>query len=131
MTALAVSATLPFASCISLNVNDEGTTTPQTLILGVGTDSLSASIRNAAATYAYNLMTYYTNNQTDTPATKIGNLPAPYYWWEAGAVWGGLVDYWAYTNDSSYVNTTVQALVANFGPNADLMVPAHRGDEVC
>jgi len=76
-------------------------------------------------------MTYYTNNQTDTPATKIGNLPAPYYWWEAGAVWGGLVDYWAYTNDSSYVNTTIQALIANFGPNADLMVPAHRGDEVC
>ncbi|OCL15192.1 glycoside hydrolase family 76 protein, partial [Glonium stellatum] len=87
------------------------------------------SIRNATAAYAYNMMTYYANNQTSTPAEKIGNLPAPYYWWEAGAMWGGLVDYWAYTKDSSYVNTTLQALVANFGPNADLMVPAHRGDE--
>jgi len=41
------------------------------------------SIVDAASTVAYDLMTYYTGNRTgDTP----GNLPDPYYWWEAGAM---------------------------------------------
>lgn len=41
------------------------------------------SIKQAAASVAYDLMTYYTGNHTgDVP----GNLPQPYYWWEAGAM---------------------------------------------
>ena len=41
------------------------------------------AIVDAAGTVAYDLMTYYTGNRTgDTP----GNLPDPYYWWEAGAM---------------------------------------------
>ncbi len=41
------------------------------------------SIIDAAGTVAYDLMKYYTGNNTgDTP----GNLPDPYYWWEAGAM---------------------------------------------
>ena len=36
-------------------------------------------------------MKYYTGNRTgDVP----GNLPAPYYWWEAGGMFGIMVDYW-------------------------------------
>ena len=43
----------------------------------------TTSIKKAASTIAYDLMTYYTGNHTgDTP----GNLPDPYYWWEAGAM---------------------------------------------
>jgi len=46
--------------------------------------SSSTSIKNAASTIAFDLMTYYTGNNTgDVP----GNLPAPYYWWEAGAMY--------------------------------------------
>ena len=42
------------------------------------------SIKKAAGTVAYDLMSYYTGNNTgDTP----GNLPDPYYWWEAGAMY--------------------------------------------
>lgn len=41
------------------------------------------SIKNAAGTAAFDLMTYYTGNRTgDTP----GNLPDPYFWWECGAM---------------------------------------------
>jgi mannan endo-1,6-alpha-mannosidase len=41
------------------------------------------SIVKAASTIAFDLMTYYTGNRTgDTP----GNLPAPYHWWECGAM---------------------------------------------
>lgn len=39
------------------------------------------SIKTAASTVAYGMMKYYTGNHTgDVP----GNLPDPYYWWEAG-----------------------------------------------
>jgi len=37
------------------------------------------------------MMNYYKGNLTgQTP----GLLPGPYYWWEAGAMWGSLIDYW-------------------------------------
>jgi mannan endo-1,6-alpha-mannosidase len=43
-----------------------------------------ASIKQAAGRAAYDMMTYYTGNETgDVP----GNLPAPYYWWECGAMY--------------------------------------------
>lgn len=43
----------------------------------------SDSIKAAASNIAYDLMAYYTGNNTgDVP----GNLPSPYYWWEAGAM---------------------------------------------
>ena len=61
-------------------------------------------------------MSYYTGNQTgDTP----GNLPDPYYWWEAGAMFGALVDYWWITGDTSYVEATTQAIVHQAGDNRD------------
>ena len=41
------------------------------------------SIKSAASTIAFDLMSYYTGNNTgDVP----GNLPDPYFWWEAGAM---------------------------------------------
>jgi mannan endo-1,6-alpha-mannosidase len=41
------------------------------------------SIKAAASTVAFDLMSYYTGNNTgDVP----GNLPDPYFWWEAGAM---------------------------------------------
>jgi len=54
-------------------------------------------------------MSWYTGNHTgDNP----GNLPDPYYWWEAGALFGAMVDYWYYTNDTTYVDVTEQALIS-------------------
>lgn len=51
------------------------------VVLDLNSDT---SIRNAAATVAFDMMTTYTGNRTgDTP----GNLPDPYYWWEAGAMY--------------------------------------------
>jgi len=57
------------------------------------------SIKTAASTVAHGMMSYYTGNLTGgTP----GLLPAPYYWWESGAMFGALIDYWYYTGDSTY-----------------------------
>ncbi|KAL1846896.1 hypothetical protein Plec18170_008864 [Paecilomyces lecythidis] len=76
------------------------------------------SIKQAASTIAWDMVHYYTGNNTgDVP----GNLPDPYYWWEAGAMFGSLVQYWAYTGDSSYNDITMQALLHQAGPTGDFM----------
>ncbi|KAL1297378.1 hypothetical protein AAFC00_004918 [Neodothiora populina] len=88
------------------------------------------SIRRAASTIAHGLMNYYNNNKTDTVAYEIGTFSPPlaiWYWWEAGAAWGGLIDYWAYTGDTTYVETVSQALVAQRGENNDFMPSFYAG----
>ncbi|KAF3762016.1 family 76 glycoside hydrolase [Cryphonectria parasitica EP155] len=84
------------------------------------------SIRDNAALVAYDLLaTFYQGNQTG----KIpGILPGPppdgdYYWWQGGALWGTMVDYWHYTGDESYVNTTKEALLFQTGPDNNYMHP--------
>lgn len=78
------------------------------------------SIKAAASTCAYNLLTFYTGNNTgDVP----GNLPAPYYWWEAGAMFGILIDYYYYTNDSQYNDLVTQGMLWQVGPDDDYMTP--------
>jgi len=66
------------------------------------------------------MMTYYTGNQT---GGVPGNLPNPYYWWEAGAMFGAMIDYWYYTGDTTYNDITSQALLFQTGSNADYMPP--------
>jgi mannan endo-1,6-alpha-mannosidase len=73
-------------------------------------------------------MKYYTGNVTNTPST-IAILPSPYYWWEAGAMWGALIDYYHYTGDSSYNEVTTEALLSQVGPNSDYMMPDQQFDE--
>ncbi|PQE22414.1 putative mannan endo-16-alpha-mannosidase DCW1 precursor protein [Rutstroemia sp. NJR-2017a BVV2] len=75
-------------------------------------------IKSAASTVAYGMMKYYTGNNTgDVP----GNLPDPYYWWEAGAMFGIMVDYWYYTGDTTYNDETKQALLHQAGDSYDFM----------
>ncbi|KAB5563274.1 family 76 glycosyl hydrolase [Coniochaeta sp. 2T2.1] len=95
-----------------------------TLLLAGRTSAISltpgdlSSVKQAASTIAYGLMKYYTGNNTgDVP----GNLPDPYFWWETGAMFGTLIDYWALTGDSTYNAVTTQALLHQAGDDADFM----------
>ncbi len=74
------------------------------------------------------MVKYYTGNVTNTPET-IGVLPKPLYWWQAGAMWGLLLDYYHYTGDSTYNNITTQALLSQVGPEYDYMVPLYKLSE--
>ncbi|KPM34361.1 Mannan endo-1,6-alpha-mannosidase DCW1 [Neonectria ditissima] len=77
-----------------------------------------SSIKEAAGTIAYGLVKYYTGNNTgDVP----GNLPDPYYWWEAGAMFGALIDYWWMTDDDSYNNITSAGMLHQVGEDEDFM----------
>jgi mannan endo-1,6-alpha-mannosidase len=60
------------------------------LLAGQGTNaaltadlSSSTGIKATAKSLAADLMSFYTGNN---PGDVAGNLPAPYYWWEAGAM---------------------------------------------
>ncbi|KAL7623554.1 hypothetical protein AAE478_007237 [Parahypoxylon ruwenzoriense] len=79
------------------------------------------SIRNAARLVAYDLMSYYHGNES---GHVPGILPGPppdgdYYWWQGGALWGTMVDYWHFTGDETYNNVTYEAMQFQVGENRD------------
>ncbi|KAI9368606.1 mannan endo-1,6-alpha-mannosidase [Aspergillus egyptiacus] len=63
------------------------------------------SIRNAARTVAYNMMSRYHGNETgQTP----GKLPE---WWRGGIMFMTLIQYWHWTGDTSYNDVTAQGML--------------------
>lgn len=76
------------------------------------------SIKSAASTVAYGMMKYYAGNQT---GGIPGLLPGPYYWWEAGAMFGAMIDYWYYTGDTSYNDVVSQAMQFQVGDDDNYM----------
>jgi hypothetical protein len=70
----------------------------------------------------------YTGNRT---CGVPGKFPfPPYYWWESGAAWGGMIHYWHYTGDNSYYDVTYQALVAQISVTNNYLPVAEKFDEV-
>lgn len=63
------------------------------------------SIKNAAAITAYDMMAYYHGNESgQTP----GKLPGT--WWEGGALFMTLIQYWFWTRDDSYNDVIQQGM---------------------
>lgn len=65
------------------------------------------------------MMTYYKGNET---GGVPGLLPEPYFWWEAGAMFGAMIDYWHYTGDGTYNDLVTDAMLFQAGENADYML---------
>lgn len=86
---------------------------------------LQDAIKQSAKTIAADLLTYYHGEELGhTPGILPGPPPAgPYYWWEAGAMWGTLIDYWHLTGDDTYNDVVTTAMQFQTGPNADYMPP--------
>lgn len=84
------------------------------------------SVKSVTSTLAYDMMTYYSGNLS---GQVPGILPGPcasvecYYWWEAGAMWGALINYWQYTGDESYQSTVLEALKFQIGPDKNYNPP--------
>ena len=75
-------------------------------------------------------MSYYMGNQTGHSAS-LGLLPfPPYYWWESGAMWGTMIDYWYYTKDTSYNDVIAQGILSQASPTNDFMMPNQHYDLV-
>lgn len=84
------------------------------------------SVKSVASTLAFDMMSYYSGNLS---GQIPGLLPGPcestacYYWWEAGAMFGSLVNYWQYTGDDTYNAVTSQALAFQIGPHENYNPP--------
>lgn len=76
------------------------------------------SIKQTAKTVATDLMNYYTGWH---PGDNPGNLPPPYYWWEAGGMFGHMVDYWYYTGDDYWNDNVTQAITWQAGKDGTFM----------
>ncbi|KAK0721694.1 glycosyl hydrolase family 76-domain-containing protein [Lasiosphaeria miniovina] len=85
----------------------------------------ASSIKKAASDVAYDLMGYYSGNLSgQIPGILPGPPPAgEYYWWEGGALWGTMLDYWHYTGDATYNDVTKQALLFQTGPPQNAYMP--------
>ncbi|PSR80976.1 glycoside hydrolase, partial [Coniella lustricola] len=87
----------------------------------------SDSVKTAAKAVASNLMSYYKGNE---PGQIPGILPGPpptgdYYWWEGGALWGTMVDYWHWTGDTTWANETQSSLLFQAGPPSNSYQPSN------
>ncbi|KAL2064631.1 hypothetical protein VTL71DRAFT_3768 [Oculimacula yallundae] len=77
-----------------------------------------ASIKSTASSIASIMVGFYNGNETgETP----GILPEPYFWWNAGAMWDTLIQYWQVTGDNQYNGIVSQALQFQQAENGDFM----------
>lgn len=85
--------------------------------------SSTQSIKSTAKEIARSLVKIYTDF-LHIPGVGIpGLLPPPIYWWEAGGMFGVLIDYWHTTGDSSYNDLITEAMLFQVGPDLSYMPP--------
>ncbi|KXT11660.1 hypothetical protein AC579_7022 [Pseudocercospora musae] len=92
----------PLATVIDLNIND------------------TESTKDAASTIAYGMVKYYNGNETGMIPGELGD---PYYWWECGAMFNSLINYWYYTGDTTYNKIVKDGLLFQIGPDDNYMPP--------
>lgn len=88
-------------------------------VLGMDLDTSSAdSICSATSLIQMGMMDYYAGTQY---GGTVGMFQSPYYWWEAGEAFGGMIDNWHFCQNDSYVDVIYDALIAQTGTNYDYM----------
>ncbi|KAI5797514.1 glycosyl hydrolase family 76 protein [Peziza echinospora] len=70
------------------------------------------SVRGVAQVLTNNLMEIYNGNKT---GGIPGRFDGGHYWWEAGAVMGAFIDYWAITQDAGHNPMVMQAMLHQVG----------------
>lgn len=83
------------------------------------------AIRKSASSLAWDMLQYYHGNESgQVPGILPGPPPAgDYYWWEGGAMWGTLIDYWYLTGDDTYNDLVMQSMLFQTGPDNNYMPP--------
>lgn len=74
------------------------------------------SICSAAALVADGLLDYYEGTKS---GGTVGMFTQPYYWWESGEAFGGLIDYWYLCENDTYEDLIYDALIAQKGSKND------------
>jgi len=94
-----------------------------TSVVGAIDVGTTASIKASAKSIAGGLVQLYPNANS---ATDAGLFGGGYAWWESGAAFGSLIDYWALTGDSHY-NSLVQSAISNQAGPSDNLLPTSQG----
>lgn len=99
--AVSILATVAHVSAIELDINDPD------------------SVKHAASVAAFGMMSYYSGNESGQTPGYLPNSGEPdgYYWWEGGAMFGSLIDYWYYTGDPTYNEVLTQGMLFQVGPD--------------
>ncbi|KAH6685100.1 family 76 glycoside hydrolase [Plectosphaerella plurivora] len=78
-------------------------------------------ILQSARTLAYDMMLFYSGNQTGKVPGVLPGPPASgtgdYYWWQGGAMMAAYIDYWYYTGDDSYNQVVYEGMLHQVGEN--------------
>ncbi|CCH46053.1 Mannan endo-1,6-alpha-mannosidase [Wickerhamomyces ciferrii] len=75
------------------------------------------SICSASSQVYRGMMDYYDG---DNYGGVVGMFQPPYYWWQAGHAWGGVIDYWYYCGKNESVEQVLyDSLMAQTGKNFD------------
>ncbi|ODV85600.1 glycoside hydrolase family 76 protein [[Candida] arabinofermentans NRRL YB-2248] len=74
------------------------------------------SICSAATLITNGIMDYYEGIRY---GGVVGMFQAPYYWWEAGEVFGGMLDTWYFCQNDTYEKILYDALIAQKGDDND------------
>lgn len=70
-------------------------------------------------------MAYYGTNESVNSGIP-GLLPyPPYYWWEAGAMFGQMIEYWYYTGDAQYNDMVTEGLLFQVGAQNNYVRSSH------
>lgn len=80
------------------------------------------SVCNAASLIIKGMMDYYEGIRY---GGTVGMFQAPYYWWEAGEAFGGMIDSWAWCQNDTFEDIIYDALMAQRG-SQDTYVPANQ-----
>ncbi|ODA77801.1 hypothetical protein RJ55_06403 [Drechmeria coniospora] len=107
----------PFAAATLLSVAALAQATSQ---FSIESDE---AIRKTSSLLAWDMLQYYRGNLSGhTPGILPGPPPAgDYYWWQAGAMWGALIDYWHWTGDSTYNDLVMQSMQFQVGEGKNYM----------
>ncbi|KIW06565.1 uncharacterized protein PV09_02994 [Verruconis gallopava] len=106
-----------FSRCLFLGASLIGSSVSLSLV-----PSDVASVKSALKIAADNLMGFYN-------FAPVGVLPSPYWWWESAGLFGGMIEYWHYTGDSTYNQAVAQALLSQLSPGNDFMMPSAEGND--
>lgn len=92
---------------------------PMLPVLAIELDPSSKdSVCDATALIQKGMMDYYDGKNY---GGTIGMFQPPYYWWQAGEAFGGMIDNWYFCGNDSYEQTILNALLAQTGPHYDFM----------
>ncbi|GMM44277.1 putative mannan endo-1,6-alpha-mannosidase [Pichia kluyveri] len=80
------------------------------------------SVCDAATLLIEGIMDYYEGIR---PGGTVGMFQAPYYWWEAGEIFGGMIDTWAWCNNDTYEQMIYNALMHQKGSQNNY-IPANQ-----